>query len=75
MQLAVGLIPAFAIAGLFEGLVTPSDAIPEALKVFLGLAAAAVFWSYLLLGGCARNGARTRTSVSALRGVPRVRCP
>ena len=51
MQLAVGLIPAFAIAGLFEGLVTPSDAIPEALKVFLGLAAAAVFWLYLLLGG------------------------
>ena len=51
MQLAVGLIPAFAVAGLFEGLVTPSDAIPEPLKVLLGVAAAAVFWLYLLLGG------------------------
>jgi len=51
MQLAVGLIPAFAVAGLFEGLVTPSDAIPESLKVILGAAAAAVFWLYLLLAG------------------------
>jgi uncharacterized membrane protein SpoIIM required for sporulation len=51
VQLAVGLVPAFAVAGLFEGLVTPSDAIPESLKVILGVAAAAVFWLYLLLAG------------------------
>jgi len=51
VQLAVGLIPAFVVAGLFEGLVTPSDAIPESLKVILGVAAAAVFWLYLLLAG------------------------
>jgi uncharacterized membrane protein SpoIIM required for sporulation len=51
MQLAVGLVPAFAVAGLLEGLVTPSDAIPESLKVALGVAAAAVFWLYLLLAG------------------------
>ncbi len=51
MQLAVGLIPAFAIAGIFEGFVTPTDAIPESLKVILGLAAAAIFWLYLLVGG------------------------
>ena len=51
MQLAVGLVPAFAVAGLFEGLVTPSDAIPESLKVGLGLAVAVVFWLYLLLAG------------------------
>jgi len=51
MQLAVGLVPAFAIAGLFEGLVTPSDAIPEALKVGLGVAVAVIFWLYLLVAG------------------------
>jgi uncharacterized membrane protein SpoIIM required for sporulation len=51
MQLATGLIPAFVVAGIFEGLVTPSDAIPQGLKVGLGGAAAAVFWLYLLLGG------------------------
>ncbi len=55
MQLAVGLVPAFAVAGLFEGLVTPSDAIPEALKVILGIATATVFWLYLFLGGRQRT--------------------
>lgn len=51
MQLAVGLVPAFLIAGIFEGFVTPTDVIPESLKVALGLAAAAIFWLYLLVGG------------------------
>ena len=45
------LIPAFAVAGIFEGFVTPSDVIPESLKVGLGVAAAAIFWLYLLLAG------------------------
>jgi uncharacterized membrane protein SpoIIM required for sporulation len=51
MQLAAGLIPAFILAGLIEGLVTPSDAIDEPVKVMLGIAAAAVYWLYLLLAG------------------------
>jgi uncharacterized membrane protein SpoIIM required for sporulation len=51
MQLAVGLIPPFIVAGIFEGFVTPSDAIPEALKVILGIVAASVFWLYLLVAG------------------------
>ena len=51
VQLAVGLIPAFIMAGIFEGFVTPSDAIPEPLKVILGVALAVVFWLYLLLAG------------------------
>ena len=51
MQLAAGLIPAFIFAGLIEGLVTPSDAIPEAVKVSLGITAAVVYWMYLLLAG------------------------
>ena len=59
MQLAVGLVPAFAVAGIFEGFVTPSDAIPEPLKVGLGVAAAAVFWLYLLLAGRRRSGPPT----------------
>ena len=51
MQLAVGLVPAFGLAGLFEGLVTPSDAIAEGLKVTLGVAVAVIFWLYLFLAG------------------------
>ena len=51
MQLAAGLIPAFIFAGLFEGLVTPSDAIPQPLKVAMGITAAVVYWLYLLLAG------------------------
>jgi uncharacterized membrane protein SpoIIM required for sporulation len=51
MQLAAGLIPAFIFAGLIEGLVTPSDAIPEPVKVGLGITAAVAYWLYLLLTG------------------------
>ena len=51
MQLAVGLVPAFALAGLIEGLVTPSDVIAEGVKVTLGISVAVVFWLYLLLAG------------------------
>jgi uncharacterized membrane protein SpoIIM required for sporulation len=60
MQLGVGLIPAFAVAGLFEGLVTPSDAIPEFLKVALGVAAAVIFWLYVLLAGLGARAAEGR---------------
>jgi uncharacterized membrane protein SpoIIM required for sporulation len=63
MQLAVGLVPAFAVAGLFEGLVTPSDAIPEFVKAGLGIAAAVIFWLYLLLAG--RESAHGDNSVEA----------
>ena len=62
MQLAVGLVPAFAVAGLFEGLVTPSDAIPEGLKVVLGMAVAVIFWLYLLVAG--RDGISDRKMVT-----------
>ena len=60
MQLAVGLVPAFILAGLIEGLVTPSDAIPEAVKLTLGLAVGATFWLYLLLAGRTRPGHEAR---------------
>jgi uncharacterized membrane protein SpoIIM required for sporulation len=51
MQLAAGLIPAFICAGLIEGLITPTDAIPDPVKVALGIAVAVVYWLYLLLAG------------------------
>ena len=46
-----GSDPRLRMAGIFEGFVTPSDAIPESLKVILGVAVAVVFWLYLLLAG------------------------
>jgi hypothetical protein len=36
---------------LIEGLITPSDAIPETLKVVLGIAVAVIFWLFLLVAG------------------------
>ncbi len=51
MQLAVGLVPAFALAGLIEGLVTPSDAVGEGFKVILGIVVAVIFWLYLFVAG------------------------
>ena len=58
--IAVGLVPAFVVAGLIEGFITPSETIPQAVKVALGVAAAAVFWAYVLLGG--RGAERVETS-------------
>ncbi len=49
--LAVGLIPAFIIAGIIEGFITPSDVIPDAAKVTLGVSVAVAYWAYLLIGG------------------------
>ena len=51
VQIAVGLIPAFMVAGFFEGFITPSDALPDALKAGLGVAVAVVYWLYLFLAG------------------------
>jgi uncharacterized membrane protein SpoIIM required for sporulation len=64
VQLAAGLIPAFIVAGAYEGLVTPSDAIAQEAKVALGVATATVFWLYLFLGGH-RRGSGEQSSPSA----------
>jgi len=55
VQLAVGLIPAFVIAGTIEGFVTPLSGLSDSVKVGLGVFAAVVFWSYLLVGGLSDN--------------------
>lgn len=51
VQLVLGLVPAFILAGLMEGFVTPRTDIPQGLKVALGVALAVSFWGYLLLAG------------------------
>ena len=55
MKLAVGLVPAFIVAGLIEGFITPSQEISEPAKLGIGILAAAVFWTYWLLGGRSRQ--------------------
>lgn len=56
VRLALGLIPAFMLAGFLEGFVTPRTDMPAAVKVGLGVAVAAVYWLYLLLGGRGTQG-------------------
>lgn len=49
--LAVGLIPAFVIAGIFEGFLTPTLLLSQTTKVAIGVLVAAAFWLHLLIGG------------------------
>lgn len=58
VKIAAGLVPAFIVAGTFEGFLTPSDRIAPTAKAAIGIATALVFWFYLLAAG------RTRTSRS-----------
>lgn len=55
--LAAGLVPAFVVAGFYEGFITPSEAMPGGLKVTIGVVTAVVFWAYLLLAGHGREAA------------------
>lgn len=56
-QLAIGLVPAFIVAGFFEGFVTPSLTLPGWLKISLGTAVAIFFWVYLIFTGLGRKKA------------------
>jgi uncharacterized membrane protein SpoIIM required for sporulation len=49
-QIVVGLIPAFVVAGMIEGFVTPSDQLSATTKLALGIAVAVAFWLYCGLG-------------------------
>ena len=55
VRLVLGLIPAFLIAGFFEGFVTPDPDLPQVLKTGMGVLVAALFWLYLLFGGRERS--------------------
>jgi uncharacterized membrane protein SpoIIM required for sporulation len=65
-QLALGLIPAFLVAGLLEGFVTPRLDWPPEFKVALGLLCAGVFWTYLLVGG---RATATSAAITATAGA------
>lgn len=48
--IALGLMLAFVVAGTIEGFVTPSG-LPTSLRVGIGVAVAAAFWTYVLVLG------------------------
>jgi uncharacterized membrane protein SpoIIM required for sporulation len=50
VTIVLGLIVAFAVAGLIEGFVTGSD-LPTALRVGLGVAVFLAFWLYVIVQG------------------------
>lgn len=56
VQLAVGLVPAFCVAGFIEGFITTREAMPDAVKLTLGITVAAAFWLYLFFGGWGGEG-------------------
>ncbi len=64
--LVAGLVPAFLIAGFFEGFVTPSDAVSEPIKMSVGCAVALCYWLYLCLSG--RQVDAEDTSANRARG-------
>jgi uncharacterized membrane protein SpoIIM required for sporulation len=51
VRLVLGLIPAFVVAGVLEGFVTPREDWPAGTKVALGVSVALVYWFYLLVAG------------------------
>lgn len=55
VRLVLGLIPAFVVAGTIEGFITPSAELPRELKLALGISAAVLFWTYLLVAGRRRE--------------------
>ncbi len=71
VQLAVGLIPAFIVAGLFEGFVTPSPLLSPAAKVTLGALAAVAFWAHLLFAGRSETRAeKQQAATTAEQAAP-----
>lgn len=50
-QIALGLVPAFIVAGTLEGFVTPAAGIPGAVKLTLGIAIMLAYWLYLAIAG------------------------
>jgi uncharacterized membrane protein SpoIIM required for sporulation len=55
VQIVFGLIPAFVVAGMIEGFVTPSDQLSATTKLVLGVAVAIAFWLYCGLGALGRT--------------------
>lgn len=51
IRLLLGTAPALVIAGLIEGLISPSDTIPGLVKIAVGLLTGVLMYGYLLLVG------------------------
>lgn len=63
--LAVGLIPAFIVAGVIEGCITGHPTMPSGVKLAIGLGALGLFLLYVALGG--RRVALRLTGEEAVR--------
>jgi uncharacterized membrane protein SpoIIM required for sporulation len=63
-SIVLGLVAAFAVAGTIEGFVT-GRGLPTALRVGIGVAAFAAFWSYVVV-----LGRRPTATAPALTGAP-----
>ena len=51
VQLLGGAVPWLVVAGLIEGFISPSEAIPPPVKWAVGIGSGILFYSYLLLAG------------------------
>jgi len=51
VRLVIGCVPLLVIAGLIEGFISPSEAIPGPVKWAVGLGSGALLYTYLLLAG------------------------
>lgn len=61
IRLLLGTAPILVIAGLIEGIISPSDAIPAPYKIAVGILTGILLYGYLLLVG------RKKTASRALR--------
>jgi uncharacterized membrane protein SpoIIM required for sporulation len=67
VRLVLGCAPFLALIALIEGFVSPGQVFPGAVKLSLGLALGAGFWSYLWLAGRTDLPAEEATSARGVR--------
>lgn len=70
VKIALGLVPAFIIAGIYEGFLTPNTQIPAGVKLVIGVSTMLLYVVYLVIGSVAQCE-RDITSGSARQGVAR----
>ena len=51
VKLLLGSAPLLVIAGLIEGFISPSDTIPAAIKIAMGVGSGVLLYAYLVLVG------------------------
>lgn len=56
VRIVIGCVPLLMMAGLIEGFVSPSEAIPAPVKWAVGLISGALLYAYLLLAGRGEDG-------------------